>query len=165
LAASHGGELRVARATPGACFELRWPIAEARSSVRPSVAAKSLVCGARVLVVEDDAAVCSLVELALEARGAEVVLTSSPTEFNHALLHAGPFDAALIDLSPLADNVSAAFDRLEQECPGIPVILISGMASGVPEAVIERVTAWVRKPFEMGEVIEVLGAHLLSQGR
>jgi hypothetical protein len=26
--------------------------------------------------------------------------------------------------------------------------------------VIDRVTAWVRKPFEMGEVIEVLGAHL-----
>ncbi|HEY1535121.1 MAG TPA: sensor histidine kinase, partial [Polyangiaceae bacterium] len=65
LALRHGGELRVARANPGACFELRWAIAEARSSVRPTSQAKSLVRGARVLVVEDDAAVCSLVELAL----------------------------------------------------------------------------------------------------
>ena len=32
----------------------------------------------------------------------------------------------------------------------------------MPEEVIDRVTAWVRKPFEMGEVIEVLGAHLSS---
>src|SRR4051812_42638648 len=77
LARSHGGELRVARSAPGACFELRWPIAEARSSVRPSRAAASNVRGARVLVVEDDSAVCSLVELALEARGAEVVLAPS----------------------------------------------------------------------------------------
>ena len=160
LARSNGGELRVARATPGACFELRWPIAEARSSVRPTHQTKSLVRGARVLVVEDDAAVCSLVELALGARGAEVVLAGSRAEFSSALENSGPFDAALIDLSPLAGDVSAAFDRLQRVCPGIPVILISGIASGVPEEVIDRVTAWVRKPFEMGEVIEVLGAHL-----
>jgi len=160
LARSHGGELRVARANPGAAFELRWPIAEARSSVRPSHQTKSLVRGARVLVVEDDAAVCSLVELALGARGAEVVLAASQAEFDAALTNAVPFDAALIDLSPLAGEVSRAFDRLQDVCPGIPVILISGVASGMPEEVIDRVTAWVRKPFEMGEVIEVLGSHL-----
>ena len=161
LARSRGGELRIARANPGACFELRWPIAEARSSVRPSShQTKSLVRGARVLVVEDDAAVCSLVELALGARGAEVVIASSREQFGDALLSAGPFDAALIDLSPLAGDAASAFDQLQTVCPGIPVILISGVASGVPEDVIERVTAWVRKPFEMGEVIEVLGAHL-----
>jgi CheY-like chemotaxis protein len=160
LARSRGGELRVARSNPGACFELRWPIAEARSSVRPSHQTKSLVRGARVLVVEDDAAVCSLVELALGARGAEVVIASSREQFGNALVDAGPFDAALIDLSPLSGDVASAFDRLQEACPGIPVILISGVASGVPEEVIERVTAWVRKPFEMGEVIEVLGAHL-----
>jgi len=160
LARSRGGELRVARANPGAAFELRWPIAEARSSVRPSHQTPSLVRGARVLVVEDDAAVCSLVELALGARGAEVVVASSQAEFNAALTNSGPFDAALIDLSPLASEVAGAFDRLQEVCPGIPVILISGVASGVPEEVIDRVTAWVRKPFEMGEVIEVLGANL-----
>jgi CheY-like chemotaxis protein len=160
LAKSHGGELRVARANPGACFELRWPIAEARSSVRPAAQAKSPVRGARVLVVEDDAAVCSLVELALNARGAEVVLACSRAEFVSALGSSGPFDAALIDLSPLAGDVSTAFDQLQAVCPGIPVILISGVASGVPEEVAQRVTAWVRKPFEMGEVIDVLGQNL-----
>ncbi len=160
LAKSHGGELRVARANPGACFELRWPIAEARSSVRPASQAKSPVRGARVLVVEDDAAVCSLVDLALGARGAEVVLAGSRAEFLSALQNAGPFDAALVDLSPLAGDVTSAFDQLQAACPGIPVILISGVASGVPEEVAQRVTAWVRKPFEMGEVIEVLGQNL-----
>ncbi len=160
LAKSHGGELRVARANPGACFELRWPIAEARSSVRPASQAKSPVRGARVLVVEDDAAVCSLVELALGARGAEVVIAGSRAAFLSALSTSGPFDAALIDLSPLSGGVSSAFDQLNASCPGIPVILISGVASGVPEEVVDRVTAWVRKPFEMGEVIDVLGQNL-----
>ena len=160
LARRHGGELRVARAKPSACFELRWPIAEARSSVRPSHQTKSLVRGARVLVVEDDAAVCSLVELALSARGAEVVLANTLADFARALAAEGPFDAALVDLSPLGTSVTSAFDSLQAACPGIPVILISGVASGVSENVIGRVTAWVRKPFEMGEVIEVLGQHL-----
>ncbi len=160
LARSHGGELRVARSTPGACFELRWPIAEARSSVRPTRETKSAVRGARVLVVEDDSAVCSLVELALEARGAEVVLAPSRQAFHEVLAHSGPFDAALVDLSPLAGDVTSAFDRLNASCPGIPIILISGVASGMPEEVIDRVTAWVRKPFEMSEVLEVLGANL-----
>jgi CheY-like chemotaxis protein len=160
LARSHGGELRVARSAPGACFELRWPIAEARSSVRPTRETKSVVRGARVLVVEDDSAVCSLVELAFEARGAEVVLAPSREAFAHALETSGPFDAALIDLSPLAGDVPSAFDRLHATCPGIPIILISGVASGMPEEVIDRVTAWVRKPFEMGEVLEVLSENL-----
>jgi CheY-like chemotaxis protein len=160
LARNHGGELRVARSAPGACFELRWPIAEARSSVRPTRETKSAVRGARVLVVEDDAAVCSLVELAFEARGAEVVLAPSREAFAHALETSGPFDAALIDLSPLAGDVTSAFDRLHVTCPGIPIILISGVASGMPEEVIDRVTAWVRKPFEMGEVLEVLSENL-----
>jgi CheY-like chemotaxis protein len=160
LARSHGAELTVARAKPSACFELRWPIAEARSSVRPSLQTKSVVRGARVLVVEDDAAVCSLVELALGARGAEVVVARTLPEFTRALTTDGPFDAALVDLSPLGTSVNSAFDALQAAYPGIPVILISGVASGVSENVVGRVTAWVRKPFEMGEVIEVLGQHL-----
>jgi CheY-like chemotaxis protein len=160
LAKSHGGELRIARANPGACFELRWPVAEARSSVRPASQAQSPVRGARILVVEDDAAVCSLVDLALGARGAEVVLAGSRAQFLSALKNAGPFDAALVDLSPLAGDVASAFEQLHAACPGIPVILISGVASGVPDEVAQCVTAWVRKPFEMGEVIEVLGQNL-----
>ena len=59
--------------------------------------------------------------------------------------------------SEVADQVGTP---LHAACPGIPVILISGVASGVPEEVAQRVTAWVRKPFEMGEVIDVLGQNL-----
>ena len=86
-------------------------------------------------------------------------------EFLEALNTSGPFDAALIDLSPLSGDVSKAFDQLHAACPGIPVILISGVASGVPEDLANEVSAWVRKPFEMGEVLAVLASILEARAK
>jgi two-component system cell cycle sensor histidine kinase/response regulator CckA len=121
--------------------------------------------GARVLVVEDDAAVRSLVELALEARGAEATVVASREEFDAVLTRGGELDAALVDLSPLAADAPGAFASLRNRHPGIPVILISGVASGVPDDLANEVSAWVRKPFEMGEVLAVLASILEARAR
>jgi CheY-like chemotaxis protein len=163
LARSRGGALNVVRSSPGARFELRWPIAEARSGAQPKPLPRASVSGARVLVIEDDAAVRSLVELALEARGAVPLVVASAAQFEAVLARGAVFDAALIDLSPIATDTRAAFDRLRASNPGIPIILISGVASGVPESVADQVAAWVRKPFEMGEVLDVLAETLASR--
>ncbi len=165
LSRSKGGSLSVARTSPGACFELRWPIAELRTSTAPKKVKRPTVMGARVLVVEDDDAVRSLVELALEARGAEPQVVASRREFDAVLERGGELDAALVDLSPLAADAAGAFQALRQRHPGIPVILISGAASGVPEDLATDVSAWVRKPFEMGEVLAVLASILEARAR
>lgn len=165
LSRAKGGSLSVARTSPGACFDLRWPIAELRTGTTPKRVKKPTVLGARVLVVEDDAAVRSLVELALEARGAEPVVVANLAEFEAVLARGGELDAALVDLSPLAADVAGAFQNLRQRHPGIPVILISGVASGVPEQLASEVSAWVRKPFEMGEVLAVLASILEARAR
>jgi CheY-like chemotaxis protein len=165
LAEMHGGKLSVMPSVGGgcgACFELRWPIAEARSSTRPQKPISASVRGARVLVVEDDAAVRSLIELALEARGAETELVGTEPELERALLRGG-FDLALLDLSPIAHMPAQVLSRLRATSPGISVILISGIASGVPDEIERDVSAWVRKPFEMGEVIDVMGGLLAAQ--
>lgn len=164
LARSKGGALSVARTSPGACFDLRWPIAELRTGTSPKLKRPTLV-GARVLVVEDDAAVRSLVELALEARGAEPRVSASRSEFDALLTRGDELDAALVDLSPLAADAAGAFQALRARHPGIPIILISGVASGVPEELAHDVSAWVRKPFEMGEVLAVLASILESRAR
>ncbi|HET9932425.1 MAG TPA: ATP-binding protein [Polyangiaceae bacterium] len=145
----------------GACFELRWPIAEARSSTRPQQPVGASIKGARVLVVEDDAAVRSLIELSLDARGVETVLVQSAAELEQAL-GAAPYDVALLDMSPIAEHAPELLQRLRQSSPGIALILISGLASRVPEAIERDVAAWVRKPFEMGEVIDVM-SRLLAE--
>jgi CheY-like chemotaxis protein len=165
LSRAKGGSLSVARTSPGACFDLRWPIAELRTSTAPKRVKRPTVMGARVLVVEDDAAVRSLVELALEARGAEATVVASREEFDAVLTRGGELDAALVDLSPLAADAPGAFASLRNRHPGIPVILISGVASGVPDDLANEVSAWVRKPFEMGEVLAVLASILEARAR
>ncbi|HYQ18096.1 MAG TPA: ATP-binding protein [Polyangiaceae bacterium] len=165
LSRSKGGSLSVARTSPGACFDLRWPIAELRTSTLPRKVKRPTVMGARVLVVEDDDAVRSLVELALEARGAEPQVVASRREFDAIIERGGELDAALVDLSPLAADAAGAFKALRERHPGIPVILISGVASGVPESLASEVSAWVRKPFEMGEVLAVLASILEARAR
>jgi CheY-like chemotaxis protein len=165
LSRSKGGSLSVARTSPGACFDLRWPIAELRTGTTPKRVKRPTVTGARVLVVEDDEAVRSLVELALEARGAEPKVVASRREFDAVLEQGVELDAALVDLSPLAADAAGAFQSLRERHPGIPVILISGVASGVPEHLVNDVSAWVRKPFEMGEVLAVLASILEARAR
>lgn len=156
LARAKGGELSLAHAGPGASFALRWPLAEARSGAfLPRITAPTLA-GARILVVEDDAAVVSLIEIALEARGAQLVTVTTAQQFDAALAARRAFDAALIDLSPLAHGVGAAFEAFKRANPNAPIVLISGVASTVPDELASTVSAWVRKPFEMSEVIEVL---------
>jgi CheY-like chemotaxis protein len=164
LARARGGSLTVARTSPGASFDLRWPIAELRTGTSPKIA-RPTVMGARVLVVEDDAAVRSLVELALEARGAEPQVVASRRELDALLSRGETLDAALVDLSPLATDAVGAFRALRRTNPGIPIILISGAASGVPDDLAHEVSAWVRKPFEMGEVLAVLASILEARGR
>lgn len=165
LSRTKGGSLSVVRTSPGACFDLRWPIAELRTGTTPTRVKRPTVQGARVLVVEDDAAVRSLVELALEARGAEATVVASREEFDAVLARGGELDAALVDLSPLAADAPGAFGSLRHHHPGIPVILISGVASGVPDDLANEVSAWVRKPFEMGEVLAVLASILEARAR
>jgi CheY-like chemotaxis protein len=160
LARTKGGALRLAYAGPGARFELRWPIAEARSQVgAPKRAPSARLKGSRILVVEDDAAVRSLIELALEARGATAVVVANAEDFDRVVSRA-LFDAALVDLSPIKERVAASLNALRRTSPEVVTVLISGAASGPPNGLEHHFDAWVRKPFEMGEIIDTLGAKL-----
>ncbi|MFO0571117.1 MAG: hybrid sensor histidine kinase/response regulator [Polyangiaceae bacterium] len=153
-ARSKGGELHLARPGPGACFVLSWPRAELRSGARVSSVPATRLEGTEILVLEDDPAVLGLIEVALAARGAKVVSVTSRAELE--LVTGSGFGAALLDLSPIADDPRAALDTLRQSAGTLPVVIISGSAAGLPDAVQDHVDGWVRKPFEMGEVIEVL---------
>jgi CheY-like chemotaxis protein len=153
LARAHGGGLSLVRTGPGGSeFELVWPIGEAPSCARRTLPPPTLG-GLRVLLLEDDAAVSTLVDVGLTARGAEV---ASVREFGELteVVRRGVFDVALLDLSPLGDDPHHALDVLEQRRPGLPIVIISG--SVAPELDVPRIVAWVRKPFEVGELVDAL---------
>jgi len=169
LAMAHSGTLEIKQHAPSAVFELTWPVAAeaADAGGRPAevdLAVRRVVSAVRargaktqfsVLLLEDDAAIVSLVELAFGNRGVEV--TSAPN-FEQACDRAdnGRFDVALIDLSPIGADVAGAVQRLRSRSSGLPIVLITGSPMGIPNGLEAEFAAWVRKPFEAGELFEVV---------
>jgi CheY-like chemotaxis protein len=157
VARAAGGDLELVLGSDarGARFRLRWPRVEPVRP-RPSLSAPrpAVLDGTRVLVLEDDVDVASLLESALGARGAQVVVAHSVQEL--AMLAGGPHDAALVDLSPIAQDVRGAIDALRRGSPGVALVFISGSAVGLPEELDDDDVRWVRKPFEIGEIVAAI---------
>jgi CheY-like chemotaxis protein len=162
VARAAGGELELLppegeAGRKGARFRLRWPRVEVNASRAPVSAQRpAVLAGTRVLVVEDDADVAALLESALGARGAHVVVARTAAELVVRATEA--HDAALVDLSPIAGDVQGAVDALRKGSPDVTLVFISGSAVGLPEGLeseTERIR-WVRKPFEVGEIVAAL---------
>lgn len=159
LACAAGGDLELTSAAPGtgAEFVLRWPRVDVTVPRPPTSTSRVReLSGIRVLLVEDDVAVTQLLETALEGRGADVTIAGSSQELHKALAKGEPFDAALIDLSPIQDDIGGAIQSLRAASPDTDLILITGSADQLPEVVANENMKLVRKPFELGEVFSAL---------
>jgi CheY-like chemotaxis protein len=157
VARAAGGELELLSdpRPRGARFRLRWPRIEPTLPRAPLSAPRpAVLAGTRVLVVEDDADVALLLESALGARGATVVIARDAAEL--AARSTERHDAALVDLSPIADNVMGAVEALRRGSPGVALVFISGSAVGLPEGLEGEDIRWVRKPFEVAEIVSAL---------
>jgi CheY-like chemotaxis protein len=153
-----GGDLVLVPSEKGATFRVVWPRSD--HAPRPSgtsVRGSASLAGLRFLLVEDDPAVSSLLDAALEARGAEVVLVRNHAELDQAL--AVPHDGAIVDLSPLEGHVREDFARISEAArPSAPLVLTTGSVDAVPDdlAASSSRVKLVRKPFELGDVIAAL---------
>ncbi len=146
-------------AARGARFRLTWPRSDARiPPPPPSLARVRPLEGKRVLLVEDDTDVIDLLETALGARGADVTVARTSAELARVLAPGSspPHDAALFDLSPIVDDVAGALASLAAHSPDATIVLITGSVGGLPEAISPEHVRWVRKPFEVGEVVAAL---------
>jgi CheY-like chemotaxis protein len=151
------GELELVPQAPGrgARFRLRWPATETSSARAPlSSPGPAVLAGARILIVEDDVDVAALLEGALGARGAMVVVARTAGEL--AERARDEHDAALIDLSPIAHDVRGAVAALRSGSPHVALVFISGSAIGLPDGLDGDRVRWIRKPFEVGEVVAAL---------
>jgi CheY-like chemotaxis protein len=156
LAVSHGGMLSLGESARGARFEATWPLVALRPPMaRISSMPGMSLDGVRILLLEDDDAVIGLLSTALSLRGASVHAARTPGELQSAM-DRQKFDAALLDLSPIASDVAAALARVHAHSPSAKVVVISGSAADVPAAAHALMSAWVRKPFEVGEILAVL---------
>jgi CheY-like chemotaxis protein/two-component sensor histidine kinase len=168
-----GGELSYVPETPGATFRIELPRIDAppplspRRSSRPPPPTPSTLAGEvaarplRVLVIEDDRAVCALLDAGLGARGMEVIAlhdgrglaTKLP-----AIARGGPIDAVLLDLSPIADDLGGALAAVKAAAPNAGIIFISGSVVALEHGLLGEVprARWVRKPFELAEVAKAI---------
>ncbi|MCH2107747.1 MAG: ATP-binding protein [Polyangiaceae bacterium] len=164
LARRHGGELLLLDCPTGARFELHWPTAsnEEKHDSKKAIKVAHLE-GLRILLVDDDEALTTMVELGLEARGAQVLVAHDLEQLNRLLDRRPVLDLALLDLSPLGDRLEEVVDRLQACLPEAPIALLSGQPTGVPPEVEGRVKDWIRKPFEIAELTARIRALLASQ--
>jgi CheY-like chemotaxis protein len=155
LAESRGGSLALLDGGVGACFELRWPIGEAPSTTLAKASVSKHLHGLRVAVLEDDPAVMSLIEFGLCQRGVELYALANRTELEAFARSGKLIDAALVDLSPIADDPDRAIALLRRHSPNVSVFLISGTT--ITTSATQSIAGWIRKPFELGEIFQALG--------
>jgi len=155
LASQHGAELRLASNSAGGAFELRWPRCRSADHAPSEKPIAGSLDGLQILLVEDDQSICSLVELTFECQGSRVVSANSLSDLRRAKLQ-GRFDLALVDLSPFGRDIRGGLEVLRQGAPHMPMVLITGSAAGLPEGEEASFAAWVRKPFEPGELVSTV---------
>lgn len=158
-----GGRLTLApwEEGKGAVFELAWPLdgMSSRISLHPVSQAPrtrraQLLADCRVAVLDDDAGVIDLLEMVLSARGADVKTFQRHDQFLSSL-ETTRYDVALLDASPFGDALEATLEQLKQRHPALDLILISGASD--PGATIGKLgVTWIRKPFEVDEVVDVV---------
>lgn len=156
-----GGDIEVRSVLgQGTRFEVRLPLARAArrrtttTRATSGVHAKPALLDRTVLVVDDDAAMRSMVRTALELEGARVTDAAGREE---ALAAPEPrYDVALVDLSLGGDRGDELIDELKRLGRVTFAILMTGSASlelsgaQAPDAVL-------RKPFELDELHRTIG--------
>ena len=169
-----GGELTHLTEGSGATFRVSVPtydpsVADGRrrsegpKRTQSTEAMLALVAGIRVLIIEDDRAVCALLDAGLGARGMEVVALHEGRGLETKLPQIGRVDAILLDLSPIAHDIAGSLATVKRNFPDAGIVFISGSAVALETELTRAAprTRWVRKPFELGEITQAI-AEILS---
>lgn len=114
----------------------------------------------RILIVDDDRSIGTMLKRSLSRHGFEVDATSSAEEAL-SLADKASYDAALVDLvMPGRDGASLA-DELRRRIPGIPIGLLTGYRNSPLVTAAERAGAKLfPKPVIILEVVEFLKAEI-----
>jgi len=115
--------------------------------------------GKTVLIVDDEADIRSLVARMLKGRGVDSITTDSADRAVEILNeHADQIAVVLLDLSVPNTSDVPAIDRLRQEHPATPVIIMSGMAHGESEVRQsgDTLIGYLRKPFRPAALYDAL---------
>ena len=144
-----GGAIEV-RSAPGAGAEFRVLLPLSDGAVQPVAPAPAPVVGGRerILVLEDDGVLRSLVSRALASAGYRVSEASRPSAAL-ARLAEGDFDLVVTDLVLPEENGWSFFRRAAARRPGLRVLLMSGFSAAPEQGLnsVPRDVPFLPKPF------------------
>jgi DNA-binding NtrC family response regulator len=111
----------------------------------------------RILIIDDDAAMCAMLKTRLGARNFQVTTETDP-QAACALFEAQPFDAVVTDINMQGQSGVTVCKRLLEMRAGTPVILMT--AYGSMDNAIEGIRAgaydFLPKPFEVEKLVLVI---------
>ena len=119
---------------------------------------------ATVLIVEDEFAIADLLETALTDEGYRVIKAANGRQGLERLGEGPPPDVVISDfMMPVLDGaglVQAMRQRAGQPAP--PIIIMSSMPEANVRARIDRYAAFVRKPFQISALMQLVASVLGS---
>jgi DNA-binding response OmpR family regulator len=110
---------------------------------------------ARIIIVEDEADLCELYRLALEARGHQVVgVYREPDDLLKATLGAPPPQLLVLDERLGWKSGAAQIPRFRQKLPGVIILLASADPDAIDAGEQEGPDAVMKKPFPLANFVD-----------
>jgi CheY-like chemotaxis protein len=152
----HGGTLFCRNAANRQTeFVLRLPAQDAKSPYTTEVnMTENEAPSVRVLVVDDEPAICRVVNHILKRNGFSSVSVSDPGQIQATIERDGPFDIVLLDRSMGLTQGSALLPQLRAAAPGAKVLYFTG--EFVEQDEVADVDGVVQKPVNGKQLTEVL---------
>lgn len=113
----------------------------------------------RVLVVDDDEAVRESLKKVIRTAGFEVVAAADGREAMQQL-HSGPVSLLVLDLGLPFESGWEVFERVTNEDPALPIIILTGQANQIRMALAAGVGALVEKPMDPVQLLHTMKALL-----
>ena len=115
----------------------------------------------KILVVDDDTDILLLVKIMLHMNNFTVEATSRWEDINHLLVNFRP-DLILLDVSLSGADGRDICKTIKwsEETRHIPVILFSANAEMGNSISDCRAQAFIEKPFEFSQLLQVIGSHV-----
>ncbi|GBC79617.1 Sensor kinase CckA [bacterium HR09] len=166
-----GGQLTLHRKPEGGTLaRMSLPVAGEKADKEPASASQlsGATPGRRVLVVDDDPELLKSLQQLLAALDYDVVTASGGQQALELLAACGEtLDAVILDL--LMPEVSGfeVLEVLRKRFPKLPVVLSTGYAPDdkVRQALVSGPTAFLQKPYTLGQLEETLARLMAGQQR
>jgi PAS domain S-box-containing protein len=132
----------------------------------PEVLEPEQTPGRSILVIDDEEAVLDVVRRFLEIDGHRVDCLTNGQEAADWFDSGRTVDLVILDLMMPREDPALTFQRIRQRCPGVPVLLCTGLADPepAPRLLEQPATSLIRKPFRMNELWYAVKRAFLDHG-